>query len=121
MLPKSHRLLKRADFIRTANQGKKFVMHTLVLQAASSEQSHFRIGITVTKRCGNAVVRNRMKRRLRAAIFELSKEIEIPPLDIVLIGRVGTDKIAHADIMRDMRYGLKKAIKYINAEIEELD
>lgn len=116
MLRKSHRLLKRAEFLRVAKSGKKYVMHTFVMQAAPlkdiSEGAHFRVGFTVTKRCGNAVVRNAIKRRLRAAIFELSKEIEIPPLELVMIGRIGTHECDYQDLLRDMRYGLKKAIRH---------
>lgn len=114
MLSKTHRLLKRSDFVRTAKQGTKFVMHTLVMQAVPSDYPHFRVGFTVTKRCGNAVVRNRIKRRLRAVMFELSKEIELPPMDIVLIGRIGTGDAPYADLQRDVRYGLKKAVKSVS-------
>ena len=113
MLPKHQRLLKRSDFLRTAQSGKKFVMHHVVMQAAPSDHPHFRVGITVTKRCGNAVVRNRIKRRLRAAIFELSKEQNIPSMDIVLIGRMSTQACDYPDLLRDLRYGLKKAASIV--------
>ncbi len=48
-----------------------------------------RFGITVTKRIGNAVVRNRMKRRFRALLRELLPGQGLPNTDHVLIGREG--------------------------------
>ena len=48
-----------------------------------------RLGITVTKKIGNAVVRNRMKRRFRALARELLPEMGVPGADHILIGRQG--------------------------------
>lgn len=48
-----------------------------------------RIGITVTKKIGGAVVRNRMKRRFRALAAEMLSDRGIPGADHVLIGRAG--------------------------------
>jgi ribonuclease P protein component len=48
-----------------------------------------RLGITVTKKIGNAVVRNRMKRRFRALAREILPERGVPGADHVLIGRAG--------------------------------
>jgi ribonuclease P protein component len=48
-----------------------------------------RFGITVTKKIGGAVVRNRMKRRFRALVRELFPKLGVPGADHVLIGRAG--------------------------------
>jgi ribonuclease P protein component len=59
------------------------------LLARTNDGAGLRFGITVTKRIGNAVVRNRMKRRFRALIRELLVEHGLPDTDHVLIGREG--------------------------------
>ena len=48
-----------------------------------------RLGITVTKKIGNAVVRNRMKRRFRALARDVIPDAGMPGADHVLIGRAG--------------------------------
>jgi ribonuclease P protein component len=59
------------------------------LLANPNKSDSIRFGITVTKRIGNAVVRNRMKRRFRALIRELLPDHGLPGHDHVLIGREG--------------------------------
>src|SRR5688500_12673326 len=81
---------KRADFL-AANAGKRasgpgFVL--LVRDRADGDPTK-RVGFTVTKKIGGAVVRNRMKRRLRALARELLPTSGIPGADHVLIGRAG--------------------------------
>jgi len=83
-------LTRRADFL-AANAGKRapspgFVL--LVRDRADSDQT-CRVGFTVTKKIGNAVVRNRMKRRLRALSREVLAEQGVAGADHVLIGRAG--------------------------------
>ncbi len=60
-----------------------------VLLARPNAVAGLRFGITVTKRIGNAVVRNRMKRRFRALVRELLPVHGLPDNDHVLIGREG--------------------------------
>lgn len=66
-----------------------------------------RIGYTVTKRIGNAVVRNRIKRRFRAAAAQLCDGELRNGHDYVLIARSGALKRSFNDLTQDMRDGLK--------------
>lgn len=79
-------LTRRADFL-AANRGLRVSRPGFVLLARPNEGAGLRFGITVTKRIGNAVVRNRMKRRFRALLREVLPAHGLPDTDHVLIGR----------------------------------
>ncbi|WP_108624353.1 ribonuclease P protein component, partial [Candidatus Similichlamydia epinepheli] len=63
ILPKSVRILKRSVFLRVGRSGKRF--HGAVLCFSFVRSSSMRLGITVSKKYGNAVKRNHLKRRIR--------------------------------------------------------
>lgn len=70
-------LKKRADFLRL-NRGRKYVAPYFILRygpATASAAAGAEVGYTVTTKCGNAVARNRIKRRLRALVRELAPEL----------------------------------------------
>jgi ribonuclease P protein component len=82
-------LKNRADFLRLRN-GRKAMSAYFILRAAPSNipaQTHVRVGYTVTTKCGNAVVRNRIKRRLRALVRELFPTAARAGHDYILIAR----------------------------------
>jgi ribonuclease P protein component len=83
-------LTKRADFL-AANRGRRHATPGFVLLIRDRQDSDpaIRVGFTVTKKIGNAVVRNRMKRRFRALTRELLPAGGMPGADHVLIGRAG--------------------------------
>ena len=81
-------ITRRADFI-AANRGLRVARPGLVLLVRPNAGLGVRCGITVTKKIGNAVVRNRMKRRFRALLRELLPAAGLPDHDHVLIGREG--------------------------------
>ena len=81
-------LTRRADFL-AANRGLRVARPGFVLLARPNGSEAIRFGITVTKKIGNAVVRNRMKRRFRALVRELLPDAGLPGHDHVLIGREG--------------------------------
>jgi ribonuclease P protein component len=92
-----------------AAKGRKVATHGLVLQVLSrGDDEPARVGFTVTKRVGGAVVRNRTRRRLKeAARLELVR-CPIAGTDLVLIGRAATRGRAFAELRDDLRRALHK-------------
>lgn len=81
-------LTKRADFL-AVNKGLRNARAGFVLQTRPNEGQGIRFGVTVTKKIGNAVVRNRMKRRFRELLRDALPKAGLPNHDHVLIGRIG--------------------------------
>ncbi|MDX2095057.1 MAG: ribonuclease P protein component [Alphaproteobacteria bacterium] len=82
-------LKNRADFLRL-RRGRKRMTPYFILRADVSEAvvgTSARVGYTVTTKCGNAVVRNRIKRRLRALVRELFPASARGGYDYILIAR----------------------------------
>ena len=79
---------KRADFL-AANRGLRNARPGFVLLTRANEGAGKRFGVTVTKKIGNAVVRNRMKRRFRELLRAALPAEGLPDHDHVLIGREG--------------------------------
>lgn len=103
---------KRKDFLRVAKES--FVAtHHMVLQAAPSlsDESFFHIGFTATKKIGNAVVRNRSKRRLRAIARELLPLYGNPAVDYIFIARNDTAECPFKELRRDTLYAIKRINK----------
>ncbi len=81
-------LTRRADFL-AANSGLRNARAGFVLLTRPNAGEGMRYGITVTKKIGNAVVRNRMKRRFRELLRAALPTQGLPDHDHVLIGRAG--------------------------------
>lgn len=99
--PAKRRLRRRADFLRVQNSELRVTTkHFVFLFARNAEAgAPARIGIVATKRVGNAVVRNRIKRLVREA-FRTLTGLFPDGVDVVVIGRAGT-QLLHADHVRD--------------------
>jgi ribonuclease P protein component len=82
-------LTKRQDFILTS-RGLKHSCDTMIVQTKKNDLRTVRVGITCSKKVGNAVVRNRAKRRLRAIAREILPAWGRVGFDYVLIGRHGS-------------------------------
>ena len=80
----------------------------LLVRPRDDEDPTMRVGFTVTKKIGNAVVRNRMKRRFRALARETLPEHGIAGADHVLIGRAGGVEREHANLAAELKRALKK-------------
>ncbi len=106
---KPERLKQRAEFLRVASKGKKAAIGGVVLQALPrNDQRPARLGFTVTKKVGNAVVRNRTRRRLKEAARVLLAERPVLGFDLVLIGRDSTRKRNFITLQNDIRRALEK-------------
>jgi ribonuclease P protein component len=104
------RLKRRAEFLRAAKSGRKASMPGVVLQAlVQSDPGPARIGFTVTKKVGNAVIRNRTRRRLKEAARLLLQERPVSGVDLVLIGRDVTRDRPFLTLIEDVRRALDKA------------
>lgn len=84
---KAYRIKKEKEFQYVFHHGKSVANRQLVLYVyPKPEQVHFRVGLSVGKKIGNAVKRNQVKRYLRQALLELEPAIR-PDLDFLLIAR----------------------------------
>jgi ribonuclease P protein component len=81
-----NRLASEADFRRVRHQGRSWAHPLLVLHARRSDSPHFRLGVSVGKRLGNAVNRNRVRRRIRELVRARLKELQ-PGWDVVIVAR----------------------------------
>ncbi|MHB0808102.1 MAG: ribonuclease P protein component [Facklamia hominis] len=86
-MKKKYRVKSDKDYQKVFHQGQSIANRQLVIyQYSKPNQEHFRVGLSVGKKIGNAVVRNQIKRYLRQAVFELREVIQ-PDLDFLLIAR----------------------------------
>ncbi|MBW4090161.1 MAG: ribonuclease P protein component [Proteobacteria bacterium] len=108
--PKHPHLQRRAEFLRVAGRGRKLATPGLVLQVLRREDADpARLGFTVTKKVGNAVVRNRTRRRLKEAARLVLAEQPVRGADLVLIGRDRTRARPFAILQDDLRQALIRA------------
>lgn len=99
---------KRTDFL-AANRGLRVARPGFVLLAQPNGGRGMRYGITVTKKVGNAVVRNRMKRRFRELLRAVLPEGGLADHDHVLIGREGGIERDFATLRNELQHALERA------------
>jgi ribonuclease P protein component len=102
----------RKDFL-AANSAKRAANGGFVLLVRDRDDgdSTIRLGITVTKKIGNAVVRNRMKRRFRALAYEMLPIFGVRGADHIMIGRASGIERDFAVLRKDMAKALEKVVR----------
>ena len=106
---KLHRLRKSKDFGAARREGRSWADRRLVLVARRADGEHSRFGFSVSKRVGNAVVRNRVKRRLREATrVEYLPRIEAG-WDFVIIARKDAADADYHRLNRSLRRLFRRA------------
>lgn len=103
-------LKRRADFLRVAASGAKAAEPGVLVQAgpAAAAAAALRVGFTASKKVGNAVARNRARRRLREAARAVLPAEAPKGFDYVLVARAETAARPYALLLADLRRGLKR-------------
>ena len=101
------RLTRSAEFDAVYRRGRSSASRHLVAYAFPSELEESRLGVAVSRKVGNAVVRNKLKRQLRDAFGAL--EPQPTRLDVVLVARPGLDEAVET-----------QGFAWLSAEVAEL-
>ena len=112
---------KRKDFVRATHYGAKIIAKSLILQAVEPfpplATPTPRLGITVTKKIGNAVQRNRARRRLKAALRNHFKTNPVLPLDYVTVARPNSLTDPFTELEKTIAWVFKKHRKILDEAV----
>ena len=106
---KEYRVKKNEDFQEAFKKGKSVANRQFVLYILKRpEQVHFRIGLSVSKKIGNAVTRNRIKRYVRQAFHEFDGQLH-NGLDYIIIARKPTAEMDFFEVKQSLSHVLRLA------------
>lgn len=107
-MEKKLRLKSNRDFRNTYDKGKSFANKYLVIFFRKNGLDNSRLGVAVTKKLGNSVIRNKVKRRIREA-YRLNNHRIKEGFDIVILSRVGAKDVGYKEIESALLHLLKLA------------
>jgi ribonuclease P protein component len=105
-MKKRERLKARKDFVSVYRRGRAWATRFLVLRALPNDLPHQRCGFVVSKRVGKAVVRNRLKRRLREGLRPLPVQ---PGWDLILLARPPAARASYHELREAIANLLSRA------------
>jgi len=106
---REYRLKDRADFSRVYRYGRSWANHQLVLYVyPRTEVERFRVGISASKKIGNAVVRNRMRRLIKEIVRTHADRI-VDHVDLVFIVRKGAVDMEYDQLKKSVLHVCRKA------------
>ncbi len=108
---KNHKIRKNTEFRAIYRRGKSFSNHLLVLYVHKNRKNLNRIGISVSKKVGKSVTRNRVKRLIKES-YRLNNGGLITGYDLVFIARSASSEKNYNEISEAVKHLLKKAGLY---------
>jgi len=105
-LKKNFRVKREKDFKAIFKEGTSFANRKFVIYRLENKQKHFRVGLSVSKRLGNAVTRNQIKRRIRHILQNAKGEIS-EDVDFVVIARNGVEALGYVEMEKNLLHVLK--------------
>lgn len=116
--PRTHRLLRRSEFVRVQQQGRRVHTGHFVMLVMRGLTPVTRLGVTVGRRVGGAVQRNRVKRVVRE-VFRRNRQLFPRDCDVVLVARVGADRLDYAAVLGELeraQNAVERAVRQLRAE-----
>jgi len=109
---KRQRIKRNAEFQEIFKKGKSFANRQFVVYCLEKEEDYYRVGLSVSKKVGNAVVRNRIKRYIRQTFLEIHDQV-YSKIDYIIIARNPAAKLDFHETKKSLEHVLKiaKAIK----------
>ena len=105
-MKKRFRVKKQKDFNAIFKEGKSFANRKFVIYRLENNEQHFRVGLSVSKKLGNAVMRNQIKRRIRHLLIEHKNQL-VENVDFVVIARKGVEILDYAEMEKNLLHVLK--------------
>ena len=111
------RLRSSREFVRLRKVGKWIPGRFFHLQVSERDDATFpsRLGLSVSKRIGNAVTRNLVKRRFRELFRSVASDLR-PPVDMVVIARKGVDSLPFADLKLQFKHAVRPWLDTFESE-----
>jgi ribonuclease P protein component len=104
--PKAERLLKRNEYLQLSSRSRKIHSQHFIIICGETSGISARIGITVSRKTGNAVERNRCKRRIRE-FYRLNKALFVSS-DYNIITKPGAARLEFMDFVRELKSALQR-------------
>ena len=110
-LRKSFRVKKEKDFNAIFKEGESVANRRFVIYRLANSQEHIRVGLSVSKKLGNAVMRNQIKRRIRHILINHGNEL-VDNIDFIVIARKGVENLDYAELEKNLLHVLRLAKIY---------
>ena len=105
-MKKNFRVKREKDFKEIFQYGTSFANRKFVVYQLENQQNHFRVGLSVSKKLGNAVTRNQIKRRIRHILLSVREHLA-DNVDFIVIARKGVENLDYAEMEKNLLHVLK--------------